>query len=468
MKPLPRWADLILLPFINLCTAFFVCGIVVYIIGENPWEALLVMLKGAFIYPGSLGYTLYYTTNFIFTGLAVATAFHAKLFNIGGEGQAYVGSLGILLATALFAPFLPAVFVVLLCIICSAMVGAAWAFIPGYLQAKRGSHVVITTIMFNFLASSLMVYLLAGPLIQLGQQSPQSDLIPESAQLASFETFLGLFGVDIASSPLNLSFVLALLALFVFWVLIWKTRLGYEIRAVGKNQDAANYAGINVPKIIIITMTISGAFAGLLAVNEVMGVQHRAIPESAQLASFETFLGLFGVDIASSPLNLSFVLALLALFVFWVLIWKTRLGYEIRAVGKNQDAANYAGINVPKIIIITMTISGAFAGLLAVNEVMGVQHRAILNFTAGYGFTGIAVALMGRNHPVGIFFASLLFGALFQGGAELDFEFQSITRDMVLLIQGMIILFSGALAYMFNPALSKVFSRITKNGANDD
>ena len=368
MKPLPRWADLILLPFINLCTAFFVCGIVVYIIGENPWEALLVMLKGAFIYPGSLGYTLYYTTNFIFTGLAVATAFHAKLFNIGGEGQAYVGSLGILLATALFAPFLPAVFVVLLCIICSAMVGAAWAFIPGYLQAKRGSHVVITTIMFNFLASSLMVYLLVGPLIQLGQQSPQSDLIPESAQLASFETFLGLFGVVIASSPLNLSFVLALLALFVFWVLIWKTRLGYEIRAVGKNQDAANYAGINVPKIIIITMTISGAFAGLLAVN----------------------------------------------------------------------------------------------------EVMGVQHRAILNFTAGYGFTGIAVALMGRNHPVGIFFASLLFGALFQGGAELDFEFQSITRDMVLLIQGMIILFSGALAYMFNPALSKVFSRITKNGANDD
>jgi simple sugar transport system permease protein len=177
---------------------------------------------------------------------------------------------------------------------------------------------------------------------------------------------------------------------------------------------------------------------------------------------------LFGINIASSPLNLSFVLAIFALFVFWVLIWKTRLGYEIRAVGKNQDAANYAGINVSRIIIITMTISGAFAGLLAVNEVMGVQHRAILNFTAGYGFTGIAVALMGRNHPVGIFFASLLFGALFQGGAELDFEFQSITRDMVLLIQGMIILFSGALAYMFNPALSKIFNQFNKNGVDND
>ena len=114
-----------------------------------------------------------------------------------------------------------------------------------------------------------------------------------------------------------------------------------------------------------------------------------------------------------------------------------------------------------------MTISGAFAGLLAVNEVMGVQNRVILNYTAGYGFTGIAVALMGRNHPIGIFFASLLFGVLFQGGTELDFEFQSITRDMVLLIQGLIILFSGALAYMYNPTVSKLLSRIEKRSKNN-
>ena len=91
---------------------------------------------------------------------------------------------------------------------------------------------------------------------------------------------------------------------------------------------------------------------------------------------------------------------------------------------------------------------------------MGVSLKVILNFTAGYGFTGIAVALMGRNDPVGIFLASLLFGALFQGGAELDFEFQTITREMVLLIQGMIILFSGALAYMFNPPLARMLARM--------
>ncbi|MGI9464398.1 MAG: ABC transporter permease, partial [Aestuariivirgaceae bacterium] len=145
----------------------------------------------------------------------------------------------------------------------------------------------------------------------------------------------------------------------------------------------------------------------------------------------------------------------------WLLIWHTRLGYEIRTTGQNPDAAHYAGINVARVVIVTLAISGALAGLMATNEVLGVQHRVVLNFTGGYGFTGIAVALMGRNHPVGIFLASLLFGALYQGGAELNFEFQSITREMVLLIQGMIILFSGALAYMFNPPLARLIAALT-------
>jgi simple sugar transport system permease protein len=336
-------------------------------IGENPWTALTIMVKGAFLYPGSLGYTLFYTTNFIFTGLAVATAFKAKLFNIGGEGQAYVGSLGVLLAASIFAPYLPMILVVLFCIIGSALAGAAWALIPGYLQAKRDSHVVITTIMFNFLAGSLMVWLLGGPLKQPNQQSPQTSPLPETAQLPKLDNLFS-------------------------WI---------------------------------------------------------------------------GIDVSNTPLNWSFIVALVMLFAFWVLIWKTRLGYEIRTVGENQDAARYAGISVPRIIIITMMISGAFAGLLAVNSVMGFQHRVVLNYSAGYGFTGIAVALMGRNHPVGIFFASLLFGALFQGGAELDFEFQSITREMVLLIQGMIILFSGALAYMFAPTLSRILSALNKGDTSD-
>lgn len=356
---LPSWADVFLLPLINLMAALFVCGLIIASLGENPFSALVVMIKGAFFYSGSLGYTLYYTTNFIFTGLAVAIAFHAMMFNIGGEGQAYLGGLGAGLVALWLGSDLPAIVVIPLAVFASAAFGAAWAFIPGYLQAKRGSHIVITTIMFNFIASSVMVWLLAGPLIQPGQQSPQT---------ASFE-------------------------------------------------------------------------------------------EAAHLPKATSVLNALGFDTANSPLNLSFLIALAALAFFWVLVWKTRFGYELRATGHNPDAAHYAGINVPRVVIIALALSGAFAGLMATNEVLGVQHKVVLNFTSGYGFTGIAVALMGRNHPVGIFLASLLFGALYQGGAELDFEFQSITREMVLVIQGMIILFSGALAYMFNPPLARMLHR---------
>lgn len=357
---LPVWADIVLLPLLNLLTAFFLCGLIIAALGENPFTALQVMVNGAFVYPGSLGYTLYYTTNFIFTGLAVAIAFHAMMFNIGGEGQAYLGGLGAGLIAIWLGGSMPALIVLPIAVIAAALFGAAWAFIPGYLQAKRGSHIVITTIMFNFIASALMVWLLAGPLIQPGQQSPQTITFDPSAHLAK--------ATDI--------------------------------------------------------------------------------------------LGNFSIKVANSPLNLSFLIAIAALLFFWILVWKTRFGYELRAVGQNAEAAHYAGINVPRTIIIALALSGAFAGLMATNEILGVQHKVVLNFTSGYGFTGIAVALMGRNHPVGILLASLLFGALYQGGAELDFEFQSITREMVLVIQGMIILFSGALAYMFNPPLARLLHRI--------
>lgn len=133
------------------------------------------------------------------------------------------------------------------------------------------------------------------------------------------------------------------------------------------------------------------------------------------------------------------------------------MGYELRTAGQSEDAAVYAGIKPKKVIISAMCISGALAGLVAVNEIMGVHHRLLLNFTAGYGFTGIAVALMGRNHPVGIILASLLFGVLYQGGAELAFEVPKITREMVVAIQGLIILFSGALALMLRPWVVRVY-----------
>ncbi|MDA0332640.1 MAG: ABC transporter permease [Proteobacteria bacterium] len=359
---LPRWADVGLIPLINLLAALVVSGIVVAFIGENPIEAMMVMIKGAFVYKGSLGYTLYYATNFIFTGLAVAVAFHAMLFNIGGEGQAYLGGLGAGLVCLMFDSVLPAIVLLPLAIIAAAGLGAVWGAVPGYLQAKRGSHIVITTIMFNFLGASIMVWLLAGALKAPGQMSPETRVFSDNATLP--------FIHEIANA------------------------IGWEV--------------------------------------------------------------------ARSPLNLSFVVALLACVGVWVLIWRSRLGYAIRATGHSAKAAEYAGISVSRVLIITMAISGGLAGMMAINEILGVQHRIVLNFTSGYGFTGIAVALMGRNHPVGIILASLLFGALYQGGAELDFEFSTITREMVLLIQGLIILFSGGLAYMFNKPLARLLAMILR------
>ena len=358
--PLPRWADVGLLPIINLTIALVVSGLVVLAVGEDPIRAIDVMIQGAFLYEGSFGYTLYYTTNFIFTGLAVSVAFHALLFNIGGEGQAYIGGLGAGLVCLALDSVLPGLILVPLAIAAAAAFGAGWAFVPAWLQAYRGSHVVITTIMFNFIAAGVMVSLLAGPLIKRGQSSPTS----------------------------------------------------------------------------------------------------RGFEESARLPDMQEILGFVGIEIGRSPLNLSFVLAIAACVFVWLLIWRTRFGYTVRTLGHSPRAAAYAGIRIPRTIILAMAISGGLAGLMAVNEVLGVQHRLLLNFTAGYGFTGIAVSLMGRNHPIGIVLASLLFGALYQGGSELDLEFQTITRDMLLVIQGLIILFSGALAYMLNPPLARLLAAV--------
>jgi len=355
--PLPAWLEVVVIPILNIAVALFFAGLIMLAIGVDPIEAVGIMVRGALGSDYAIGYTLYYTTNFIFTGLAVAVAFHASLFNIGGEGQAYIGGLGVTLVFLLLDRWLPAVLLIPIGIGAAALFGAAWAFIPGWLQAHRGSHIVITTIMFNFIAASLMVYLLVNVLIQPGQMSPESRQFDESAWLPFMHEFLGVFGLDVTRTPLNLSLLLALVCCVGVWLYIWRTRWGYELRTAGQSEAAAVYAGIR-PKTVIVS---------------------------------------------------------------------------------------------------AMCVSGALAGLMAVNEIMGVHHRLIMNFTAGYGFTGIAVALMGRNHPVGIVMASLLFGVLYQGGAELAFDVPLITREMVVAVQGLIILFCGALALMLRPWVVKVW-----------
>ena len=160
----------------------------------------------------------------------------------------------------------------------------------------------------------------------------------------------------------------------------------------------------------------------------------------------------------SAPLNISFLLALVDGLRRLGADLAHQLGYEIRTMGFSPKAARYAGISETRIIIITMMISGALAGMMALNPIMGDQHRVALDFVAGAGFVGIAVALMGRSHPAGIVPAAILFGMLYQGGAELAFEMPNISRDMIVIIQGLVILFAGALEHMFRPAIQAVFA----------
>lgn len=236
---LPAWADYGLIPLVNLLVAFVVAGLVVLLVGENPLRAAAILFDGAFGSGQNIAYTLFYATNFIFTGLAVAVAFHAGLFNIGGEGQAYISGLGVSLVALSLDAFLPWWLTFPLAILGAAATGAAWAFVPAYLQAKRGSHIVITTIMFNFIAASAMVYLLVDVLKPAGSMAPETRTLLPGAQLPKLNWVLEALGMSVRSAPLNITFLLALIMAVVVWALVWRTRLGYEIRTFGFSPKAA-------------------------------------------------------------------------------------------------------------------------------------------------------------------------------------------------------------------------------------
>ena len=193
-----------------------------------------------------------------------------------------------------------------------------------------------------------------------------------------------------------------------------------------------------------------------------MSVESVPFTDSAKLPGMHQVLAAIGVDWPTSPLNLSVLLAAVAAVLVYLFLWRTRAGYRLRAVGASPSAAQYAGINARHQVLIAMAISGALAGLVGMNEIAGVSGKLLLEFVSGAGFTGIAVALMGRNHPVGIVLASVLFGALFQGGAEVAFEVPGFSRDMVVMLQGFIVLFSGAMTYVIAPMLARMLGMFTR------
>jgi ABC-type uncharacterized transport system permease subunit len=330
----------LMFPLAAVAAAFAVGAVVVLAVGDSPISTYTLLIGSALTWPDGIGYTLFYATPLIFTGLAVAVAFRCGLLNIGAEGQLYAASfitawVGITLAG------LPAVLLVPLCFLAALLSGGLWGGIPGVLKARFGAHEVITTIMMNFIAVALASYFTQY------HYKPQGDPILET-----------------------------------------------------------------VP-----------------------------IGEGAHIARLGKFIPGFPERI---PLNLAFPIALVACVLVYLFLWRTRWGYEIRATGANPAAAQYGGIATGKQIVLAMSVSGALAGMVAINEVLGYRYRYYDSFSAGYGFTGIAVALLGRNHPVGVILASLLFGALLRGGLFVDIFTEHVSKDLVMVLQGIIILFVAA------------------------
>jgi general nucleoside transport system permease protein len=362
-----------LTPVVTTLVAFFLAGLVVLATtGRNPLPVYRGILDGTGlpwlvhwlvdvraiggteeVYPTeadavavsaiSLQQTLILTSALILTALAVAFAFRSGLFNIGGQGQYLVGLI-VALAVASELTGIPRGIHVPLALLCAALAGAVWAGIAGVLRGAVGAHEVITTIMLNWIAYWVGSYLfsIGGPLQSDTQASvPISNDVQDSAKL------------------------------HVLW-------------------------------------------------GDVQG------------------------------LHVGFLLAIVALVAFWVIIDRTTLGYGVRAVGSNPEAARYGGISVGRNYFLAMAISGVFAGLAGAIDILGWQHRygQIDIQGADIGFVGIAVALLGRNKAVGIFFSSLLFGALLTGTSTRNLNPEifdpELAGNLTLIIQGLVVLFIGA------------------------
>ncbi|HBL29879.1 MAG TPA: ABC transporter permease [Acidobacteria bacterium] len=330
----------LLFPLAAVAAAFAVGALVVLAVGDSPLNTYALLIGSALSWPDGIGYTLFYATPLIFTGLAVAVAFRCGLLNIGAEGQLYIAAFATAWVGIVLAGW-PAWLLVPLCILTALLTGGFWAAVPGVLKARFGAHEVITTIMMNFIAVALASYFTQY------HYKPPGDPILQTVP-------------------------------------------------IGENAHVARIGAL-VP----------------------------GIPERI-------------------PLNLAFPLALAACLLVYLFLWRTRWGYQIRATGANPAAALYGGIATGKQIVLAMSLSGALAGLVAVNEVLGYRYRYYDSFSAGYGFTGIAVALLGRNHPVGVILASLLFGALLRGGLFVDIFTEHVSKDLVMVLQGVIILFVAA------------------------
>ncbi len=280
----------LLIPILAILTAFLVGAVLLLLSGYNPVEAYLGLLEGAFGSVQALSRTIRRATPFIFTGLSVAFAFKAGLFNIGAGGQFLMGTV---FAVAVGVNFegLPFMIHMPLALAAGILGGAIWGAIPGFLKAWRGAHEVITTIMLNFVASNFANWTVYAGGTEGRSPGPLSN--PESAARAISETrdvFVSAripFILPDFFDRVHWGFVIALVVAVFIWWLLFKTTIGFEVRTVGQNPTAAHYAGIRVNWTIVMTMAIAGGLAGMAGAVETLGLNHKFAPEFTGSAGFE-------------------------------------------------------------------------------------------------------------------------------------------------------------------------------------
>jgi simple sugar transport system permease protein len=263
-----------LLPVFATIAALAVGAIMLFILNVNPIEAYRAMWDGAFGSPNSIAETLVKATPLLLVGIGICISFRGDVINIGGEGQMIVGAIMATLIGLILTEW-PGWLVIVVAMFMGFLGGAIWGGIPGYLKAHFGVNEILSTVMMNAIAVQLMNFLLRGPMIDPAQAELASK-IPQTARL------LDAFRLPRwAPTRLHLGFFIAIILAFLVYILLWRTTLGYRIRAVGQNPHASRYAGINVKRHIVMALLLSGAFAGLAGAIQVYGVNYRMITDGS-------------------------------------------------------------------------------------------------------------------------------------------------------------------------------------------
>jgi general nucleoside transport system permease protein len=420
---LMRLLDILAMPALAIFTAFLIGGILIVIANvlggaslrdslQTVVQAYVGLIRGAFFKPRALSETLIATVPYIFLGLGVAVGFKSGLFNIGVEGQFYIGAVSAAWAGVAFAG-LPAIILLPLVILAAAVGGGIWAGIPGFLKARFGAHEVITTIMMNYIAFRLTELLVAGLL-----KDPLSKQVPQTAHVAPAAELWSLSAVpQRLQDPLNALFVALVLGLVVLLGLRFLFRQpSWQVRIPSDGRRSLIMWGSAIVVAVIIFV---------------------ALPPLAQVA--------WPFRDQYDRMHIGLFAALLAAVFVWWLMWKTTLGFELRTVGANPNAARYAGVNITRNIVLAMAISGALAGIAGSVEVLGVTGCRCLPqvFSSGYGFDAIAIALLGHNNPLGIVAASFLFGAM-RNGADFMELTSGVSKYMISIVQALVMLFVAA------------------------